>query len=158
MKLLISIFVLLLALTGCQSYRIVQTNVFSDSDGNIVSIDFGNSDTEHTNTFISPFNGKEMEFKSRLVVKVATSDGERFTAWQCMNMMRTGTMYKTDNEKWMVLVNPFSCVVYRQLENDKTLYREVYRGVLCDSQTVESEPDKYRKERVLPRTQGRPRQ
>ena len=119
-------------LQGCQSYDIVQTNVFANDDGEVLFVDYGQSEKEHVNTFVSPVNGKELEFKSKLVVRVTMPDGERFTAWRCMNFQSTGTMYKTDSEEWMLLLNGFGCTIYRQSEEDETKYREVFRGVLCD--------------------------
>ena len=123
---------LALLLSGCQSYTIVQRNVFADDHGNLVAVDYGRSESEHTNTFISPATGEEMEFKSKLMVKAVLPDGDSFKAWQCMNFLPYGTMYRTDNEKWMLLANGFSCTVYHRDEEDETRYREVYRGVLCD--------------------------
>ena len=123
---------LLLALAGCQGYTVVQRNVFADDNGNIVAVDYGRSERDHVNTFVSPATGKEMEFKSRLAVKARLPDGDSFTAWQCMNFLPYGTMYKTDSEEWMLLANGFSCVIYHQSEEDETKYREVYRGVLCE--------------------------
>ena len=75
-------------------------------------------------------------FRSKLVVRAELPDGETFTAWQCMNFMRRGTMYKTDDERWMLLANGFSCVVYRRAEDNPEDYREVYRGVLCDTPDI----------------------
>lgn len=129
-------------LVGCQSYDIVQMNVFSDDDGNVVRVAYGRSHEPHVNTFISPANGKEMEFRTNLVIDVVLPDGESITAWQCMNFLNTGTMYKTDNEKWMVLANGFSTVVYHQTRENKTRYLEVYRGILCESPKVDYEPNK----------------
>ncbi len=140
---------LALALHGCQSYRITQRNVFSDEDGFLVSIDYGRSDTDHVNTFISPVTGKEMEFKSRLMIDVELPDGDSFVAWQCMNLTTKGTMYQTDDDEWKVLVIGFTCIVYRQTEEDETLYLEVYRGVVCDTPEIEVEKDD--RWRVLPR-------
>ena len=117
---------------GCSSYSIVQSNVFVDEDGNVVTVEYGRSERNHVNTFISPATGKEMEFKSKLVVRAELPDGDTFTAWQCMNFLARGTMYKTDNERWMLLADGFSCAIYRQTE-DETRYLEVYRGVLCDT-------------------------
>ena len=128
--------VALAMLTGCQSYEVVQRNVFSDEDGNLVAVDYGRSEKDHVNTFIVPMTGKEMEFKSKLVVKAELPDGETFTAWQCMNFLKRGTMYKTDNGRWMLLANGFSCIVYRQVEDDPDNYREVYRGVLCETPDI----------------------
>jgi len=136
-----SIFLSLGLLAGCQSYEIVQRNVFADDDGNAVYVDYGRSEREHVNQFISPVTGKEMDFKSKLVVEVTLPDGEDFTAWQCMNFMTYGTMYRTDNEKWMMLANGFTCIVYRRQENDKTKYDEVFRGVLCDTPGEKAEKD-----------------
>jgi len=129
------------ALAGCQGYDIVQTNVFANDDGHVVFVDYGRSDREHVNTFRAPTNGQIMEFKSKLAVRVTLPDGDRFTAWQCMNFQATGTMYKTDSEKWMLLANGFTCIVYRQDERDPTRYREVFRGVLCDTPEREIEKD-----------------
>lgn len=121
---------------GCQSYDIVQRNVFSDEDGNIVTVDYGRSETYHVNTFVAPLTGKEMEFRSKLVVRAELPDGSSFTAWQCMNFLRRGTMYKTDNGKWMLLANGFSCSVYLKDGESGEGYREVYRGVLCDTPDI----------------------
>ena len=122
---------------GCRSYDLVQRNIFADDDGNVVIVDYGRSEKPHVNTFISPVTGKEMEFKSKLVVEVELPDGDDFTAWQCMNFLPYGTMYRSDNKKWMMLANGFSCTVYIRTEEDETQYREVYRGVLCDTPEVE---------------------
>jgi len=63
------LFTSLTALLGCQSYTIVQRNVFADDDGNVVSVEYGRSESDHVNTFIAPATGKEMEFKSKLMVR-----------------------------------------------------------------------------------------
>ena len=121
-------------LSGCQSYEIVQRNIFADDDGNVVIVDYGRSESEHCNTFLSPVTGKEMEFHTKLVVKVQLPDGETIKAWQCMNFLPRGTMYKTDNDEWKVLANGFSCVIYHQTgEPPPREYLEVYRGVICDN-------------------------
>ena len=119
-------------LQGCQGYTIVQRNVFVDDRGNAVAVEYGRSESEHVNTFRSPVNGEEMEFRSKLVVRAELPDGDTFKAWQCMNFLPYGTMYRTDNEEWMLHANGFTCVIYQQTEEDETKYREVYRGVLCD--------------------------
>ena len=123
----------LLVLAGCQSYAVVQRNVFADDDGNVVSVEYGRSEKDHVSTFRSPVNGEEMEFRSKLVVLAELPDGDGFKAWECMNsFLPYGTMYRTDNEKWMLHANGFSCTIYRQTEEDRTKYLEVFRGVLCD--------------------------
>ena len=139
-----------LVLAGCQSYEIVQRNVFSDEDGNLVAVDYGRSEKAHVNTFVAPMTGKEMEFKSKLVVRAELPDGETFTAWQCMNFMSRGTMYKTDNGRWMLLADGFSCVVFRQVEDNPDNYREVYRGVLCDTPDIGVSKEKDSRWTVVP--------
>ena len=139
-----------LALAGCQSYEIVQRNVFADEDGNLVAVDYGRSEKDHVNTFVAPLTGKEMEFKSRLVVRVELPDGEVFTAWQCMNFMRRGTMYKTDDGRWMLLANGFSCVVYLQSEENADNYQEVYRGVLCETPDIGGRKSKDERWKTVP--------
>ena len=125
----------LLLMQGCQSYEIVQRNIFADDDGNVVIVDYGRSESEHHNTFLSPVTGKEMDFHTKLVVKVQLPDGDDFKAWQCMSFLPpgTGTMYKTDNEEWKVLANGFSFSIYHRTgEPPPRDYIEVYRGVVCD--------------------------
>ena len=119
-------------LQGCQSYTVVQRNVFVDDRGNAVSVEYGRSESDHVNTYKSPVNGEKLEFKSKLVVLAELPDGDGFKAWQCMNYLPYGTMYKSDNEEWMLHANGFSCTIYRQTEEDETKYLEVFRGVLCD--------------------------
>ena len=140
--------VLGLTMAGCQSYDIVQSNIFANDDGDAVRIDYGRSGSDHVNTFVNPATGEEMDFKSRLVVKVRLPDGESFTAWQCMNFLASGTMYRTDDEDWLVLVNGFTCMVYAAdpVPEDPGRYREVYRGILCESPKSEFKPNpKWRK-------------
>jgi hypothetical protein len=141
----------LMLAAGCNSYRIVQTNVFSDEDGRIVSVDYARAEKDHVNTFVSPVTNREMEFRSKLLVKVVLPDGDGFTAWQCMNFARNGTMYKTDNGKYMFLAGGFSCIVYsRTGEGD---WAETYRGVLCESpEAAAKEDDKWRM--VKPQKRG----
>ena len=137
-----SLFVVpLLLLLGCNSYRVVQKNVFSDEDGYLVSIDYGVADKDHVNTFVAPMTGEELEFKSKLLILAELPDGETFKAWQCMNFQPHGTMYQTDNEKWKVLVNGFSCIVYAQDKGNERRYNTVYRGVLCDTPKIDVKKD-----------------
>lgn len=130
-----------LLLAGCHSYKIVQRNVFSDEDGRLVTVAYGVAEKDHVNTFVSPMTGEELPFKSRLVVEAGMPDGDSFRAWQCMNLQSRGTMYKTDNGRWRLLVNGFTCIVYRQSEDDEDAYLPVYRGVLCDSPAVDVKKD-----------------
>lgn len=139
MKRFLVLGVLLLA--GCQSYKIVQKNVFSDEDGFLVTVAYGVSEREHVNTFVSPMTGREMPFKSKLVVEVDLPDGESFRAWQCMNFQSRGTMYKTDSGRWQILVNGFTCIIYRQLAESPSDYGIAYRGVLCDTPQMDVKKD-----------------
>lgn len=134
-----------LLLAGCQSYKIVQRNVFVDEDGNRVQVDYGRSERDHENTFVSPVTGKEMTFRSKLMVKVELPDGDTVKAWQCMNFLPRGTMYETDDRRWKVLANGFSTVIYRRTDEQPPRYLEVYRGVICESPEMAVEKnDKWR--------------
>ena len=136
-------------LQGCQSYTIVQRNVFVDDRGNAVAVEYGRSESEHVNSFRSPVNGDEMEFRSKLVVRAELPDGDTFKAWQCMNFLPYGTMYRTDNDEWMLHANGFTCTIYQQSEEDETKYREVFRGVLCDiDKDVKAERNEKWKDRA----------
>lgn len=128
-------------LAGCQSYKLVQRNVFSDEDGRLLTVDYGVAEKDHVNTFVSPMTGEELPFKSRLVVEAEMPDGVAFKAWQCMNLRSRGTTYKTDNGRWQVLVNGFTCIVYRQTDDGRDAYVPVYRGVLCDSPAMDVKKD-----------------
>ena len=134
-------FAALLALSGCRSYEIIQTNIFSDDDGYVVTIAYGRSDSVHVNTFRNPATGKDVEFKSNLAVRVELPDGDSFTAWQCMNFFESGTMYKTDNDEWQILVNGFTCRIFCRRDDESGLYDEVYRGILCESPKTEKKKD-----------------
>ena len=134
---------------GCRSYDVVQRNVFVNEDGDVVAVEYGRGGSDHVSTFTAPATGKEVEFRSRLVVCAELPDGTRFTAWQCMNFLPRGTMYKTDNGKWMLLADGFSCTVYRR-EDGGGGYGEVYRGVLCDTKEVGGKKEKDWRWKVVP--------
>jgi len=140
-------------LQGCQSYEIVQTNIFADDDGNVITVDYGRSETDHVNTFRAPTNGKTMEFSSKLMVRVTLPDGDTFKAWRCMNLVSpSGTTYRTDNEKWMLLANGFTSVVYRRDDKAGERYLEVFRGVLCH--VAERDVEKDTRWKTIPKEQG----
>ena len=142
----IALLASVLLLHGCQSYTIVQQNFFSNDDGDVVQVDYGRSDSDHVNTFVSPATGKELEFRSKLMVKVTLPDGYVITAWQCMNFLPRGTMYESDGGEWKVLMNGFSTVVYHRTgEPPPREYLEVYRGVMCETSDLKVEKnDKWR--------------
>jgi len=144
------------ALAGCNSYRIVQTNSFANDDGMIARVEYGMAEKDHVNTFTSPANGREFEFKSKLVVDVALPDwpegvrfpgeappydGESFTAWQCMNFGAGGTMYKSDDGEWLFLASGFTCRVARRDARVRTGYRDVFNGVLINTPVEKPEQD-----------------
>ena len=137
---LVLALLLLLLLQGCRSYEIVQSNVFSDENGFVVTVGYGRSDTPHVNTFTAPTNGQQLEFRSKLAVEVRMPDGDSFVAWQCMNFERTGTMYKSDDGAWMFQANGFTCRIFARTAEGP--YNEVYRGILCETPKTTYEPDK----------------
>ena len=125
-------------LAGCSSFKVGQINRFLSDDGEFITVEYGSGDDVHKSTFISPANGKEMTFESKLRVRVEMSDGERFMAYQCMNFLRSGTMYKSSDEKWMYHANGFTCSVYLRDEEKldtvgRPLYRNVYNGVVSQA-------------------------
>jgi len=121
------------AVAGCNSYKVVQTSYFVDDDGAIVRVDYGRAKRDHVNAFKSPANGRELEFKSKLVVDVRMPDGDSFTAWQCMNFSGNGTMYKPDDDEWYFLASGFTCKIAQQDEDRPMAYKEVFKGVLCNT-------------------------
>ena len=71
-----------LLLQGCQSYEIVQRNIFADDDGNVVVVDYGRSESEHCNTFVSPVTGETLDFHSKLMLKNAPAG---IQVWHAQN-------------------------------------------------------------------------
>lgn len=127
-----------LLLAGCASFHQTQVVKFVDDDGQFVTVVYGYGDEDHVTKWVSPVNGKEIELKSKLRVKVRMEDGPDFTAYQCMNTLGSGTMYKTDNDRWMFLANGFTCAVFEWDERQQD-YRYMFQGVLC--QTPEDAED-----------------
>ena len=140
------ILIAALLLQGCQSYEIVQRNVFADDDGNVVVVDYGRSESDHHNSFVSPVTGKKMDFHTKLVVEVQLPDGDTVKAWQCMNFLPRGTMYMSDDEEWKFLADGFSFLAFsRTGEPPPREYLEVYRGVICETPDREvKKNDKWR--------------
>ena len=127
----LALIALALALAGCQSYSVVQTNVFANDDGDVTKVEYGRSEKEHINYFVSPATGKRMEFRSKLVIRVTAPSLDRYTAWQCMNFNAMGTMYMTDDEEWRFMVSGFTFAAYHRQDDGR--YLELFRGVLCES-------------------------
>lgn len=128
------VFAILAAvLAGCVSFLPQQTSLFTDEDGNLVSVEYGNSRKDHESKFTAP-NGKVLTMKSRLGVRVTLPDGDDFFAWECMNPLRSGTMYRSNNEKWMYHANGISCTVFMKSVNPqgKEDYLVVFEGIICE--------------------------
>ena len=117
---------------GCTSFEVSQTSHFTDDNGNIITVEYGSGKEEHVTTFTSPANGKKMEMRSRLRVRVQLPDETKFMAFQCMNFQRSGTMYRTDDEEWLFHANGFTSRVYR-FDPSKNDYLLWYEGVICQS-------------------------
>ena len=118
---------------GCTSFVPQQASMFTDSNGNIVSVEYGRSKDDHKSKFVAP-SGKVMEMRSKLGVRVTLPDGNDFLAWECMNVMPSGTMYRSDNEKWMYHANGISCRVFRKAMNPRGQedYLEIFEGIICE--------------------------
>ena len=122
---------ILLALVGCNTFTPTQTSGFLDDDGNYISVKYGKLKEPYRTEFVSPYNGKALEMKSKLAVEVTLPSGEVFRGYQCMNLLRTGTMYKSVNGKWLYHANGTSCSVY--LINDAgNDYLHVFNGTLSE--------------------------
>ena len=127
------IFALLFSLVlfaGCTTFTPLQSSMFTDEDGNIVVVDYGRDQKEHESKFYAP-NGREMTMRSKLKVRVTLPDGYTFIAWECMNPLATGTMYRSNNEKWMFHANGISCRAFRQTD-DKRDYLVIFEGIICE--------------------------
>lgn len=122
-----------LVLSGCASFDPMQTSLFTDENGNIVSVDYGRSKKDHESKFTAP-SGKVMTMKSKLAVRVTLPDGTDFVAWECMNPLPSGTMYRTNNEKWMYHANGITCQVFSKALNPegKEDYLLVFEGMICE--------------------------
>ena len=131
LSLVAAMFVLLV---GCTSFKPQQACMFTDSEGDIVSVEYGQSKKDHVSKFTAP-NGKVMDMKTRLAVRVTLPDGDEFIAWECMNMLPVGTMYRSDDENWMYHANGISCRVFHKAVNPTTGqgdYLEIFEGVICE--------------------------
>ncbi|MBR1921437.1 MAG: hypothetical protein IJ829_05480 [Kiritimatiellae bacterium] len=120
-------------LTGCTSFTPLQTSWFTDEYGNLITVDYGRDVKPHESTFVAP-NGRTMTMKSHHKVRVLLGDGTKFIGWECMNPLRTGTMYRSNDEKWMYHANGISCRVFQKTVNDKGEkdYLAVFEGVICE--------------------------
>ena len=125
-------FTFSLLLSGCTSFNLTQATRFMNEDGETIYVEYGTGEDEHKTIFRSPYNGKEMEFKSKLRIRFTMPDGKERMAFQCMNELRQGTMYKTDDEEWAYQAKGFTCTVFR-MDPAIGKYRVAFQGVVCQS-------------------------
>lgn len=129
----------LLLFSGCTSFNLKQSVRFINDDGKIIAVDYGTGDSEYVTKFTAPMTGRQMEFKSKNRVHLTMPDGSAFYAFECVNELRTGTMYQSENEEWYYHANGFTCTVYHRVGSTRDL-APVFRGVVCQS------PEKPRQE------------
>ncbi len=130
-NILAAIAALSVLLAGCNSFVAQQTSSFVDDVGNMITVRYGQLEKARKTEFISPVNGKTLDMSSRLAVDVILPDGGSFMGYQCLNMLRTGTMYKSSDGKWLYHANGTSCSVY--LVNEKgDDYLLVFNGILSE--------------------------
>ena len=136
--LLSSSVVLLLA--GCTTFKPTQSSMFTDEEGNVIVVDYGRDRKDHESTYTAP-NGKVMTMKSKLKVRVTLPDGTDFLAWECMNEMPTGTMYRSNNRKFMFHANGISCRVFEKAVNPQGQedYLLIFEGLICEGPKKEGQ-------------------
>ena len=122
----------LAAAAGCTSFETMQTCRFVDEDGRFLVVEYGRGSDEHVTRFKSPANGRTLEMRSRLRVRVKMPDGKSFMAFQCMNFSNNGTMYVSDDEEWKYLASGVTCHVGRR-DRERDDYLVVYSGSICQS-------------------------
>lgn len=122
---------LALAAAGCNSFTVNQTNAFVDEDGLVLTVRYGQMEKEKTTTFRSPVNGKDVELRSRLAVSLTLPEpnGSTVMAYQCLNMLPSGTMYKSSDGKWLFHANGISCSLYLVNETGDDHYL-VFSGIM----------------------------
>lgn len=136
MKQLVQIFsavAVAVALAGCVSFTPMQTSLFTDEEGNLTTVEYGSTKKPRESKFTAP-SGKVLTMKSRLAVNVTLPDGTEFFAWECMNTLPSGTMYRSSNEKWMFHANGITCEVFEKAVNPKGEddYLLVFEGIICE--------------------------
>ena len=118
-------------LAGCNTFTVTQTNAFVDDDGNVLTVRYGHLESERTTTVRNPLTRKDVEMSSRLAVSLTLPEpnGSELMAYQCMNFLPSGTMYGTDDGKWLFLANGITSAVYL-INEDKTDYVLVFSGIM----------------------------
>lgn len=104
-------------LSGCVAFDPTFTNSFLDDEGNVVSVVHGRLSEDHVTQIESPGNGRLVDYKSKEAVKITLPDGQVFTAYQTLNTLRIGNMYKTDDDGLIYVTNGLMCRIYAMLED-----------------------------------------
>jgi hypothetical protein len=115
---------------GCSSLQLAQTMLFLDDNGNVIKVDYLRSNKPYVTQVKSPFNGEMVDFSAKLLVVVTMPDGYDFEAWQTLNTLPSGTMYKSKDSRWLYHARGITSSVYEQTI-DKSDYKLVYEGVMC---------------------------
>lgn len=118
------------ALSGCASFERSQVDAFVDDQGYMIKVEYGTRSKDHVFMVPSPGNGKLVEYRSKLMVRVTLPDGERFSAYRTLNSMPIGTMYMSDNEKWIFLTKGYWATVQKQDRKDSPDYTGVFEGYI----------------------------
>lgn len=120
-------------LSGCNTFTLTQTNAFVDDDGNVLTVRYGRLEKERSTTVINPMTGKNIDMKSRLAVSLTLPkpNGSEVMAYQCMNLLPSGTMYSSSDGKWLFHANGVASAVYLA-NKEKTDYILVFSGVMAD--------------------------
>ena len=102
---------------GCTSFEPTFANSFMDDEGNVVHVQNGRLSDDHVFKVVSPGNGKIVDYKSKEAVKLTLPGGERFVAYQTLNTIPIGNMYKTDDNGIIYVTNGLMCRIYALLED-----------------------------------------
>jgi hypothetical protein len=122
--------VIAFVVAGCSSLQLAQTMLFLDDNGNVIKVDYLRSNKPYVTQVKSPFNGEMVDFSAKLLVVVTMPDGYDFEAWQTLNTLPSGTMYKSKDSRWLYHARGITSSVYEQTI-DKSDYKLVYEGVMC---------------------------
>ena len=122
--------VLAAALAGCASFERSQVDAFVDDQGYMIKVEYGTRSKDHVFMVPSPGNGKLVEYRSKLMVRVTLPDGERFSAYRTLNSMPIGTMYMSDDEEWIFLTKGYWATVQHRDEKGGIEYSGVFEGYI----------------------------
>jgi len=123
-------------LSGCVSFERTFSNSFIDDEGNVVSVIHGRLSEDHVTQIVSPGNGKLVDYKSKEAVKITLPAGQEFTAYQTLNTLRIGNMYKTDDDDIIYVTNGLMCRIYAMLE-DGSDHLLIFEGNLTKTPEAE---------------------